>query len=215
MADQVAVALDNAYAFRAVEEALKAARRAQAESTQGAWAEILRFQPTAGYHSDERGVRAAEHIWRPEMEQAVRDGQAAVGEMAGPPEDHARRYPLALPIKVGGRVIGVIDTYKPADAGAWTADEIETLESLADQLGASLERARLHQETRRRAARERLVSEISANLRASMDPDTILKATARKLGEALDAEMTSLELTGPVTGGGGNGADGAHGGEED
>ena len=215
MADQVAVALDNAYAFRATEEALEAARRAQAESTQRAWAEILRFWPTAGYHSDERGVRAAEDIWRPEMEQAVQDGQIARGETTGPEEGQAGRYPLALPIKVGGKVIGVVDTYKPASAGAWTEDEIETLESLADQLGASLENARLHQETRRRAARERLVSEISASLRASMNPDMILKATARKLGEALDAEMASLELTGPVTADDGNGADGAHGGEED
>jgi len=102
MADQVAVALDNAYAFRAAEEALEAARRAQAESTQEAWAEILRFRPTAGYHSDERGVRAAEHIWRPEMEQAVRDGQTALSETGGSAEGRAGRYPLALPIKVRG-----------------------------------------------------------------------------------------------------------------
>jgi GAF domain-containing protein/HAMP domain-containing protein len=215
MADQVAVALDNAYSFRETEEALEAARRAQAESTQRAWAEILRFRPTAGYHSDERGVRAAEDIWRPEMEQAVRDGQTTLGKASGSSEGQAGRYPLALPIKVAGRVIGVVDTYKPVDAGAWREDEIETLQSLADQLGATLESARLHQETRRRAAREQLVSEISANLRASMNPDMILKATARKLGEALDAEMASLELTGPVTGDGGNGADGAHGREED
>lgn len=215
MADQVAVALDNAYSFRETEEALEAARRAQAESTQEAWAKILRFWPTAGYHSDGRGVRAAEDIWRPEMEQAVRDGKIALGEAVGPSEGRAGRYPLALPIRVGGKVIGVVDTYKRASAGTWTEDEIETLESLADQLGASLESARLHQETRRRAARERLVSEISASLRASMNPDVILEATARKLGEALDAEMASLELTGPLTEVGGNGADGAHSGEED
>ena len=213
MADQVAVALDNAYSFREAEEALEAARRAQAESTEGAWAEMLRFRPKVGYHSDERGARAAEDVWRPEMEEAVREGRVARGP--GSRERNAGRYPLALPIKVAGKVIGVVDTYKPADAGPWTEDEIETLESLADQLGVSLESARLHQETRRRVARERLVSKISASLRASMNPDMILRATARELGKALDAEMASLELTGPMTGDGGNGADGGHGGGEE
>jgi GAF domain-containing protein/HAMP domain-containing protein len=213
MADQVAVALDNAYSFREAEEALEAARRAQAESTEGAWAEMLRFRPKVGYHSDERGARAAVDVWRPEMEEAVREGRVARGPESR--ERNAGRHPLALPIKVAGKVIGVVDTYKPADAGPWTEDEIETLESLADQLGVSLESARLHQETRRRVARERLVSEISASLRASMNPDMILRATARELGKALDAEMASLELTGPMTGDGGNGADGGHGGEEE
>jgi GAF domain-containing protein/HAMP domain-containing protein len=214
MADQVAVALDNAYLFREAEEALKAARRAQAESTHEAWAELLRFQPNAGYHSDARGVRPADDLWRPEMEWALREGQTIRSEASGSPERRPDRYPLALPIKVAGNVVGVVDTYKPSGAGPWTDDEVETLESLAEELGASLESARLHQETQRRAARERLVSEISASLRASMNPDTILKATVRGLGEVLDAELASVELTGPVAGDGGAGANGDVGGEE-
>jgi hypothetical protein len=48
-----------------------------------------------------------------------------------------------------------------------------------------------------------------------MNPDMILRATTRKLGEALDAEMASLELTGPLTGDDGNGTDGGRGGEEE
>jgi GAF domain-containing protein/HAMP domain-containing protein len=215
MADQVAVALDNAYLFREAQDALEAARRAQAESTREAWTELLRFRPKLGYHSDDRGVRAAEDIWRSEMEQAVRKGQTVRDETPEAAEEHAGRYPLAIPIKVAGKVVGVLDTYKPAGTGAWTKGEIETLESLADQLGASLESARLHQATQRRAARERLVSEISARLRASMNPDTILKTTARGLGQALDAELASVELTDPVTGDGRSGADGEIDGEEE
>lgn len=214
MADQVAVALDNAYLFREAEEALEAARRAQAESTREAWAEMLRFRPNVGYHSDERGVRPADDVWRPEMAWALREERTIRSEASGPPERQGDRYPLALPVKVAGKIVGVVDTYKPADAGPWTEDEVETLESLAEELGASLESARLHQETQRRAARERLVSDISASLRASMNPDTILKATVRGLGEVLDAELASVELSGPVAGDGGSGANGDGGGEE-
>ncbi|MEA3376650.1 MAG: GAF domain-containing protein [Chloroflexota bacterium] len=208
MADQVAVALDNAYLFREAEDALEAARRAQAEATREAWTEMLRFRPTVGFHSDDRGVRDAGDIWRPEMEEALRTGQTVTGETPEASEGYEGRVVLAVPVRVAGQVIGVVDTYKPASAGAWTPAEVETLESLADQLGASLESARLHQETQRRAARDRLVSEISARLRASMNPDTVLKTTVRGLGQALDAELASVELTGPVTGDGGSAAGG-------
>ncbi len=214
MADQVAVALDNAYLFREAEDALETARRAHAEATREAWTEMLRFRPKVGFHSDERGVRDAENIWRSEMEEALRTGQTVASETPGPAEGYGGRYPLAIPVKVAGEVIGVVDTYKPAAAGAWTKDEVETLESLSAQLGASLESARLHQQTRRRAARDRLVSEISARLRASMNPDTVLKTTVRGLGQALDAELASVELTGPVTGDGGSAAGGGVEGEE-
>ncbi len=214
MADQVAVALDNAYLFEEAQDALRVARRAQAESTREAWTELLRFRPKGGYHSDERGARAATDVWRPEMKRAVREGQAVQGDPVGPSDDGEERYPLAVPIRVAGQVVGVVNTYKPADAGAWTANEVKTLESLVEQLGASLDSARLHQEAQRRAARERLVSEISARLRASVNLDTILKATAQGLGEALDAELASVELTGPVPGNGGPGPEGDVGGEE-
>lgn len=215
MADQVAVALDNAYLFEEAQDALEVAHRAQAESTREAWAELLRFRPKGGYHSDEGGARAAMDVWRPEMRRAVLEGQAVQGDPVGLSDGGKGRYPLAVPIQVAGKVVGVVNTYKTADAGAWTADEIKTLESLVEQLGASLDSARLHQDAQRRAARERLVSEISASLRASVNLDTILKATAQGLGEALDAELASIELTGPRSGNGGSGPDGHPGGEEE
>jgi GAF domain-containing protein/HAMP domain-containing protein len=201
MAEQVAVALDNAYLFAEAERAVEAARRASGEASRRAWAELLRTQPVGGFHCDDRGVVSAEHIWRPEMEQAVREGRVV---RAGPedgsdsesdlPSGDGARQPLAVPVVVAGKVIGVLDTYKPAEAGPWTDEEISTLESLTEQLGVSLESARLYQETQRRAAREQLVGEIAGRLRASMDPDTILKTTVQELGQVLGAELTSVEM---------------------
>jgi GAF domain-containing protein/HAMP domain-containing protein len=194
MAEQVAVALDNAYLFAEAQSAVQAARRASGEASRRAWAELLRTQPVSGYHCDDRGVVSAESIWRPEMEQAVREGRV----VRPGPEDASNgggdRQPLALPITVAGKVVGVLDTYKPGDSGPWTDEEIDTLESLAEQLGISLESARLYRETQRRAAREQLVGEIAGRLRASMDPDVILKTTVQELGQVLDAELTSVEM---------------------
>lgn len=199
MADYVAVALDNAYLFAESQDALEAAQRAYGELSRESWAELLRIQPNLGYHSDERGVVKVGDIWRPAMEEAVRTGKPAHGEML---DRIGNNHPLSVPIKVRGQVVGVLDTYKPSDADPWTPEEIRTLEAVADQLGVTLEGARLYRETQRRAAREQLVGEIAGQLRGSMDPDAILETTVRELGRALQADMVSVEMTGPD----GNGA---------
>jgi GAF domain-containing protein/HAMP domain-containing protein len=210
MAEQVALALDNAHLFAEAEGALEAARRSSGEASRRAWAELLRTQPVGGYHCDDRGVVTAESAWRPEMEQAVREGRVVrvrpEDGVASLPDSGRRsalsdlsngdgaRQPLAVPILVAGKVIGVLDTYKPGEAGPWTDEEIHTLESLAEQLGVSLESARLYRETQRRAAREQLVGDIAGRLRASMDPDVILRTTVQELGQVLGAELTSIEM---------------------
>jgi GAF domain-containing protein/HAMP domain-containing protein len=194
MADYVAVALDNAYLFAEAQEALEAAQRAYGELSRESWAELLRIQPDLGYHSDERGVVKVSDTWRPAMEEAVRTGQPAHGEGV---DSIGNNRPLSVPIKVRGQVVGVLDTYKPGEADPWTQEEISTLEAVANQLGVTLEGARLYRETQRRAARERLVGEIAGQMRGSMDPDAILKTTVQELGRALKAEVVSVEMTGP------------------
>jgi GAF domain-containing protein/HAMP domain-containing protein len=212
MADQVAVALDNAYLFAEAEESLQAARRASVELSREAWTDLLRSRPKLGYHSDERGVIPAEDHWRPAMEEAVRAGRTiGAGEQqlpsSGSTGSASRDQPLAVPIKVAGKVIGVLDTHKPEEAGPWTDEEIETLESLVAQMAVSLESARLYQETQSRAAREQMVAEITSRLRSSLDPDTILKTAVRELGRALDANLASVRLKPPLDGGNGGAPD--------
>ena len=204
MADQVAVALDNAYLFAEAEESLQAARRASAALSREGWGDLLRSRPVQGYHSDERGVVRAETVWRPEMEEAIRAGSTVRPGDGQDSGDGEGGQPLAIPIKVAGKVIGVLDTYKPQDAGPWTDEEVETLESLVEQLAVSLESARLYQETQTRAAREQMVAQISSQLRSSLDPDTILKTAVRELGRALDVELASVELRGSSGGGDGD-----------
>jgi GAF domain-containing protein len=47
----------------------------------------------------------------------------------------------------------------------------------------ALESARLYQDTQRRAAQERLVGEVTAHMRETLDIDTVLQIAARELGE--------------------------------
>jgi hypothetical protein len=48
-----------------------------------------------------------------------------------------------------------------------------------------------------------MVAEITSRLRASLDPDTILKTTVRELGRALDADLATVEMGQSLDGGNG------------
>ena len=64
---------------------------------------------------------------------------------------------------------------KPEGSSRWTANEIDFVETLSDQLNVALESARLYEETQSRAERERLAGEITAKMRATNNPETILQ----------------------------------------
>jgi GAF domain-containing protein/HAMP domain-containing protein len=190
MADQVAVALDNARLFVESQAALEEVRRAYGELSREAWAELLRARPDLGYRSDEHGVTSAEKIWRPEMERALQEGEIIQGDGAGT----KTKSPLAVPIKVRGDVIGVLDTYKPGDAGEWTPEEIALLETLAEQLGLALDSARLYQDTQRRAAREQLTREITEKMRSVAGVEDIIQTAVDELSRVLGTSRTFVRL---------------------
>lgn len=190
MADYVAVALDNARLFTESQVSLEAARRAYSELSREAWTEMLRAQPDLGYQSDERGITRAASVWRPEMKRALETGQTIHSEEVG----GGARWPLAVPIKVRGDAIGVLDTYKPAEAGEWTFEEITLLEALADQLGMALESGRLYQEAERRAVRERLTREITDKMRRATGVEGIVQTAVDELFSVLGASRTFVRL---------------------
>jgi GAF domain-containing protein len=195
LADQVAVALDNARLFAESQATLEAERRAYGELSRQVWSELLRAQSNLGVLRDERGISPAGDGWRAEMETALRTGQTTRGE------DDARS--LAMPIKVRGQVIGVVDARKPQDTGEWTQEQVGLLETLTEQLSLALENARLYQDTQRRATRERLTGEVTARMRESLDVEAVLNTAVREIGQALGLAALDVRL-GAELGLGGN-----------
>lgn len=193
MADQVAVALDNAQLFAASQQALEAAGRAYGEVSRQGWAEMVRARPDLAFRSDERGVTSAADVWRPEMEWAMERGQPVRGqEPSQIPAEETGKVPLAVPIKVRGEVVGVLDTYRPE--GVWSDQEVALLEAIADQLGTALEGARLYDSTQRRAAQERLIGEVTARMRETLDVEAVVKTAADEIYKALELDQVVIRL---------------------
>ncbi len=58
-----------------------------------------------------------------------------------------------------------------------------------------MESARLFQSTQIQAAQEQITSEISTQLRRTLDLDTVLKTAAKQLGDAFDAKEVVIRMT--------------------
>ena len=190
LADQFALAISNARLYQQAQESLLVERQAYGEMTLRAWRDLTRQQQELGYLSTAQGERQVGGAWHPTMVRAGLLEQTV----------HDDPLTVAVPLKVRGRTLGVVRFRKPEHGGEWSAEEVAVLEMLTEQLGSALESVRLYQETQRTAARERLVGEIVGQLRASLDPDTILKTTVRELGRVLRAEHVAIEVSGPAHG---------------
>lgn len=191
LADQVALAIENARLFEQLRQSIDSERRAFGELSRAAWAEILRARDITAVHSDEKGVTLVEPAWTPAARHALEAGEVV---QAGLSKDGSR-YPLALPIRVRGNVVvGVLETAKPADQGNWTRPELETLQALSEQLGIALENARLFEQSQRLAQRERIAAEVSSKVWSSSDIETILQTAVQELGQALNASQGSIRL---------------------
>ncbi len=133
------------------------------------------------------------------MEIALRTGQTATGD-----NDTAS---LAMPVKVRGKIIGVVGGRKPEDAVGWTADEIELVEGLTEQLSVALESARLYQDSQRRAEHERLTSQVTARMRETLDIEMVLKTAVQEVRQALGLPEVVVRLVSQSTDEAGNGVE--------
>jgi GAF domain-containing protein/HAMP domain-containing protein len=103
---------------------------------------------------------------------------------------------VAIPLQVVGNSLGAlaIQSFKPE---AFKSEDIEVLQTLADQLSAAIENVRLAQESTNAAERARLVSEITSQISGLMEPEKVLRATGQALHKALGEAEIMIRLVYP------------------
>lgn len=94
------------------------------------------------------------------------------------------RSELAVPLQTSGRVLGAIDV-QSSSRDAFRQQDIEVLQTLADQLSAAILNARLAQLSATAADRARLVSEVTRELSGPMEVDEVLERAAKALQRGL------------------------------
>ncbi|MBN1659551.1 MAG: GAF domain-containing protein [Anaerolineae bacterium] len=192
MADQVALALDNAQLFAASQSALDMARQAYGEISRQSWLNLLGRRSQWAYRCIGEEITESLGEASLEMHEAERTGQVVAGARRGGHEDG--EPVVAVPLKVRDMVVGVMGFRKKAGGGEWTAEEQQVLAALAGQLEVALESARLYQDTQRRAAQEQLLGEVTARVRETLDIETVMRTAAVQIREALDLPEVAVRL---------------------
>jgi len=190
LAEQLAIAIQNANLFSEAENAVEAARFAYGDVSRDAWSKILSNQPRIGYIATQpTTLKLIGAEMEPSLAKALDTGDIILG-----PDG----LTISVPIKIRGQSIGAIRLKKSEISEAWTQEETNLAIALSDQLSGALESARLYRESQQRAARESLVSDISTRISSASHVDAILRETVQELGQALKNSSITFQLVDKV-----------------
>ena len=189
MADQIAIAIENARLFGESQLALAEVQSLYAQYLNQEWNAFAQKGTTIGYHqSSVEGRELAVPVETEEIRQVINTGQLAIHN----PEDGESSGVVIMPIKLRGQVIGVLNIKTPARGRRWSDDEINMVKVISDRLALALENARLFEETTRTAERDKLVSDITSNIRSTNDPQTMIEIAVSELRRALGVSRVEI-----------------------
>jgi len=105
--------------------------------------------------------------------------------------NEANTQKFVASINLREQLIGQIDLEGTVD---WTTEQKNLIDAVATQAAIALENARLVNESRQIATRERMIAEINSKIWASTTIDGVLQTAIKELGRRLDASSASVEL---------------------
>ncbi|HAZ45555.1 MAG TPA: histidine kinase [Cyanobacteria bacterium UBA11369] len=110
----------------------------------------------------------------------------------------AKAYAIA-PIKVGQQLWGLLAAYQNSAPRHWEPEQIKFITQMGSQLGVAIKQSELLAQTRqqtsdlRRAAeRQRVLFEVVAKIRETLDLDAIFKVTAKEVRRSLNADRVAM-----------------------
>jgi PAS domain S-box-containing protein len=104
---------------------------------------------------------------------------------------------LGAPIPAGGETIGVLSVQSITEEGRFDDDDLRLLSTLAANVGAALQNARLYQETQRRAVEMAALAEIGSDIASTHEMKPVLERLAARTRELLRVRDIALYLVQP------------------
>ncbi len=183
LADQVAIAIQNARSFREAQNLLAEAQKGTSAYITQAWKVLRSETAIPGYHTSGSLVKKLEIPLEGEHIQLALQSNDTVLQSRN----------LTVPILLRGEAIGVINLLAPPSR-SWNADEVDIAKAVAERLSLAIETSTLLSATQHRADVERLTAEISTKLSASNRMEAIIQATAEELSRALGGSDVTVQI---------------------
>ncbi len=192
LADQVAIAIENARLLKETQQALTDIQTLYRQHLVQSWTEGAASGPIGYHQSISGGAILTETVDRPEIRQAIQTGRPSILQPNGRDRKKGQAPALAVPIRLHDQVIGVLDVQALEPDRQWKEDELNIVEAIAERLALALENARLLEDAQHRAERERLVSEITTKVRATTDPQAMIQVAMEELQKALGGSRVHI-----------------------
>lgn len=190
LADQVSLAIENARLLEATQRSLAEAQTLYQQYSKDEWRRLIRDERVIGFRHTAEGVTPLETALETEnVRKAAETGETSLQEAA----PNGALPQMAVPIKLRGEVVGVINIRLPGHRDL-SEDDVDIAEAVAERLALSIENARLFQSTAERAERERIISNIAAKISGTARMESILRTTAQELSNALDGSEVLIQL---------------------
>ncbi|MBL8089916.1 MAG: GAF domain-containing protein [Anaerolineales bacterium] len=191
LADQIAIAIENARLFSQTQTTLSEVQALYRQNLQEGWKTFSREEGMVGFiQSLSGGKKITEPVGSAEIQQALNRGETMVIQPNGKSEEPA----IVVPIKLRGQVIGVMRIKAPEQDKQWTTNEINLSEAVSERLSLALENARLIQESQRQVIKEQAISEITSKIGSSINLENVLQTAVEELGRSIPGSEVIIKL---------------------
>jgi GAF domain-containing protein len=185
LADQVSIAIENARLFNEAQTVIQ-------KFVQTGWSQFMEKSTRLGIQYSNSLIQPlSKTLERPEITAVIESGEAVTDSTEG----LKLAVPtIAVPVKVRGVTIGVIDVRSINPNRKWENTDIAAAQTIADRLAFALENARLIDESQKRVARERAISDMSAKIGSSVDVNVILQQTVQEIGKLIGNSEVVIQI---------------------
>jgi PAS domain S-box-containing protein len=193
LADQVAIAIQNARSYGTMQELLKEAQKTSGTYLGDSWHALRSQEQHIGYIVSEDTLKPlSKPVTSAKADRAIANKETVI--------ENGISASITVPIRLRNEVIGVMDICVPEEH-EWDPDEVDIVEAVAERLSLALETSLLVRTTQRRAEIERLTADISGKISAATQFDSILRTTTEELSHALGGSEVLVQIQIPESDG--------------
>lgn len=173
LADLLAVAIHNAQLNAKVEESLNELEILYGQYSKKSWEKAQHLMGIKGYRYDRSGVHAI-----------TQQQKSATAEDIPP---------ASIPLIIRGQEIGTLRVW-PGE-NRLLAEDIRALEELGLRISQTMENARLFSDSQQRAENERIVRQVSAHMRETLDIQNVLRVAVEDIYQVLNLSELTIDLS--------------------